>query len=218
MSQKTLFQSVKEDHEEMYLYHDEFKRARESGDVDAQARWAHQLTWEVARHAVGEEIVVYPLMEKHLGDTGRKLADHDRAEHQHVKESLYRLESMSPGSSEYAETIELIMALLHPHNDDEEIKDLPLLERAIGSDASAEAAVSFKRTKKLVPTRAHPSAPNQPPYETFAGFLAAPIDKIKDWFATWPTEDEMKEAKEELKGCDHDAAAGRRAVAAGTVP
>jgi len=211
MSQKTLFQAIKEDHEEMYLYHDEYKRARESGDVDAQARWARQLSWEVARHAVGEEIVVYPLMEKHLGDKGRQLADHDREEHQHVKEMLYKLESLQPAQEDYGRTIELIMATLHPHNDDEEVKDLPMLEAVIGTDASKEAAVSFKKTKKLVPTRAHPSAPNKPPFETLAGLLAAPIDKVKDWFAAFPHEDEMKEAKEELKHRDHDAAADRKA-------
>ena len=65
----------------MYEYHDKYLRARDAGDVDAQARWVRQLTWEVARHAVGEEIVVYPLMEKHLGEQGKKLADHDREEH-----------------------------------------------------------------------------------------------------------------------------------------
>lgn len=39
--------------------------------------------------------------------------------------------------------------------------------------------------------RAHPSAPNHPPLETLAGFLAAPIDKLKDAFSKFPTE-EMK--------------------------
>lgn len=65
----------------MYEYHDQYKRAKERGDADAQARWTRQLTWEIARHAVGEEIVVYPLMEKHLGQQGKELADHDREEH-----------------------------------------------------------------------------------------------------------------------------------------
>lgn len=45
-------------------------------------------------------------------------------------------------------------------------------------------------------------APNKPPYETFVGFLAAPIDKLKDHFASFPTE-EMKEAAE---GHDHPTA------------
>jgi hypothetical protein len=66
----------------MYEYYDEYTRARNNSNVDAEGRWARQLTWEVARHAVGEEIVVYPLMEKHLGAKGLKLTDNDRADHQ----------------------------------------------------------------------------------------------------------------------------------------
>ncbi|KAL1941682.1 hypothetical protein VTO73DRAFT_7121 [Trametes versicolor] len=205
----TLFESIKEDHEEMYEYHDQYKRAWDRSDVDAQARWARQLTWEIARHAVGEEIVVYPLMEQHLGEKGKKLADHDREEHQSVKEQLYKLESLQPGSSEYHSLITTMMESLHHHNDDEEIKDLPMLEPIIGEQASKDAALSFKKTKKLVPTRTHPSIPNKPPFETLLGLLEAPIDKIKDYFASFPTADEMKEAKEELKHRDHDAAAGR---------
>ncbi|EIW55779.1 uncharacterized protein TRAVEDRAFT_50259 [Trametes versicolor FP-101664 SS1] len=205
----TLFESIKEDHEEMYEYHDQYKRAWDRSDVDAQARWARQLTWEIARHAVGEEIVVYPLMEQHLGEKGKKLADHDREEHQSVKEKLYKLESLQPGSSEYHSLITTMMESLHHHNDDEEIKDLPMLEPIIGEQASKDAALSFKKTKKLVPTRTHPSIPNKPPFETLLGLLEAPIDKIKDYFASFPTADEMKEAKEELKHRDHDAAAGR---------
>jgi hypothetical protein len=48
----------------MYEYYDNYKK---TSSVDEKERWARQLIWEVARHAVGEEIVVYPLMEQHLG-------------------------------------------------------------------------------------------------------------------------------------------------------
>ncbi|TBU58294.1 hypothetical protein BD310DRAFT_774652, partial [Dichomitus squalens] len=205
----TLFESIKEDHEEMYEYHDQYKRARERGDVEAQARWTRQLTWEIVRHAVGEEIVVYPLMEQHLGEKGKQLADHDREEHTQVKQDLYKLESLQPGAEEYHKLIETMMARLHHHNDDEEIKDLPALEAVISKESSKEAAQSFKKTKKLVPTRGHPSIPNKPPAETLVGLLEAPIDKVKDWFSSFPREGEMEAAKEELKHRDHDAAAGR---------
>ena len=43
--------------------------------------------------------------------------------------------------------------------------------------------------------RAHPCAPNKPPFETLVGLLSAPIDKLKDMFAKFPTE-EMKEEAE----------------------
>ncbi|KAJ7230855.1 hypothetical protein B0H12DRAFT_1223511 [Mycena haematopus] len=190
-SKQTLINAIKEDHEEMYQYHDYYKKS--AGDSDAQVRWANQLRWEIARHAVGEEIIVYPLMEKHLGAEGRKLADHDREEHQHVKEMLSTLESMTPGTSEYDKIIERMMVALHQHNDEEEIKDLPLLEPHLGEHASQKAASQFSLTKKFVPTRSHPSAPNKPPFETLAGFLVAPIDKLKDEFTKFPTQ-EMKEA------------------------
>jgi hypothetical protein len=43
--------------------------------------------------------------------------------------------------------------------------------------------------------RAHPWAPNKPPYETLIGFLEAPIDKLKDLFAAFPTEEMKAEAE-----------------------
>ena len=39
---------------------------------------------ELARHSIGEELVVYPAMEKYMGDDGVAKANHDREEHQQV--------------------------------------------------------------------------------------------------------------------------------------
>lgn len=64
----------------MYEYYENYEKA--IGDPKAQEAWARQLRWEVARHAVAEEILVYPLMEKHLGEKGRHLTDQDREQHQ----------------------------------------------------------------------------------------------------------------------------------------
>ncbi|EIN05599.1 hypothetical protein PUNSTDRAFT_115984 [Punctularia strigosozonata HHB-11173 SS5] len=186
---KNLTAAIKEDHDEMYEYHALYQKARESGNVDAQERWARQLIWEIARHAVGEEIIVYPLMEAKLGQKGIELADHDRREHQVVKILLSKLEGLTP-----------VMEHLKPHNDDEEKTDLPMLEPVLGEAASQDAASQFSRTKKFVPTRAHPSAPNRPPYEILVGFLAMPLDKLQDLFAKFPTEEMKSNAKEELGG------------------
>ncbi|KAG8771725.1 hypothetical protein FRC16_005859 [Serendipita sp. 398] len=134
-------------------------------------------------------------MEKHLGEEGMSLANEDREQHQIVKELLYKLDSLTPGTSEHHDTLKEVIDHLKPHNDSEEINDLPRLEQALGKEASKEAAAAFSRTKKFVPTRAHPSAPNKPPYETLVGFLALPIDRLKDLFASFPTED-MKERME----------------------
>jgi len=70
-----------------------------------------------------------------------------------VKELLYDIESHKPGSQKHVSILKSVMELLRPHNDNEEQKDLPLLTKAIGEEASAEAAIRFKRTKKFAPTR-----------------------------------------------------------------
>ncbi|PPQ76647.1 hypothetical protein CVT26_013901 [Gymnopilus dilepis] len=187
-----LIEAIATDHQEMYDYYDQYVKA--SGDADAQERWSNQFRWEVARHAVGEELVVYPLMEKHLGAKGKELADHDRADHERVKKLLYQLESLKPGTSEHANLLKTIVETLKPHNDSEEQEDLPLLQNTIGHDESSKAAASFKRTKKFAPTRSHPSAPDKPPFETLAGLMAAPLDLLKDAFAKFPSEEEKKAA------------------------
>jgi hypothetical protein len=66
---------------------------------------------------------------------------------------LSTLEDMTPGTDEYDKIFGRMMASLRAHNDDEEVKDLPLLEPRLGEDASKTAAAQFSLTKKFVPTR-----------------------------------------------------------------
>lgn len=66
---------------------------------------------------------------------------------------LYRIESLSAGTPEHASLLKSVMDHLKPHNDSEEQKDLPMLSKAMSADDTAEAAASFKRTKKFAPTR-----------------------------------------------------------------
>lgn len=45
-----------------------------------------------------------------------------------------------------------------------------------------------------MPTRTHPALPNVPPYETLAGFLVTPLDRLRDLFESWPTPEMKKES------------------------
>jgi hypothetical protein len=63
---------------------------------------------------------------------------------------------------------------------------LPALEKVLEENESQEMSSSFKRTKMFVPTRSHPMAPDKPPFETVAGLMAAPLDKIGDMFRKFP--------------------------------
>lgn len=72
--------TIKSDHRTI---EDCYSKILNSADEDEIVRWQNQFTWELARHSIGEELVVYPAFEKHLPD-GKEMADNDRAEHQIV--------------------------------------------------------------------------------------------------------------------------------------
>ncbi|KAH7032602.1 HHE domain protein [Microdochium trichocladiopsis] len=177
--------AIKDDHNDLREAH---KRILSANTHDEKVRWRNQFTWELARHSIGEELVVYPAMESHLDD-GKARADHDRSEHQTVKEELVKFQDLDPKDPAFKTTLDSLWANLDKHMAEEEADDLPALERALPDyDASDRLVRPFGRTKKFIPTRSHPNAPDKPPFETVAGLLAAPIDHIRDLFRKFPDE------------------------------
>jgi hemerythrin superfamily protein len=53
----TISDAIKKDHRELTDYYNEVIN---SSDHDHQERYGNQLTWELARHSVAEELLVYP--------------------------------------------------------------------------------------------------------------------------------------------------------------
>jgi len=77
----TVMDAIKHDHDELKEYYNNILSAK---DDDSKIRWQNQFVWELARHSIGEELVVYPAMEKHMGSEGKQIADKDRTEHNRV--------------------------------------------------------------------------------------------------------------------------------------
>lgn len=83
------------------------------------------------------------------------------------------------------------MTSLSQHIKEEETDDIPALEQVLATDhnntgVSESLATKFARTKVLVPSRSHPSAGENPPFESVMGLLTAPIDHIADIFRKFP--------------------------------
>lgn len=81
--------TVKQDHREIEAC---YQRIINAKDRDEQTRYQNLFTWELARHSIGEELVVYPAFEKHLPD-GISMAEKDRREHQTVHSHLTLISS-----------------------------------------------------------------------------------------------------------------------------
>jgi len=183
----TITDPIVKDHRELEQYYNEIVN---SNDHDHQARFGNQFIWELARHSVGEELVVYPAFEKYLGDKGHEMAEEDRKEHHSVKEMLKQFQNLEPEHPQYLDKLKELWVVLKQHIKEEEKRDMPALESAIRSSLgeSESLAKSFGRTKAFVPSRSHPSAGENPPFETAMGLLAAPIDHIADLFRKFPHE------------------------------
>ncbi len=72
--------AIKEDHRQLKDY---YNCVVNSKDLDEQERYGNAFIWELARHSIAEEIVVYPAFERDIKD-GRGIADKDRAQHKNV--------------------------------------------------------------------------------------------------------------------------------------
>ncbi|KAL0467422.1 hypothetical protein QR685DRAFT_358909 [Neurospora intermedia] len=176
---------VKHDHAELEK---QYRNILAAEDEDTKVRWQNQFIWELARHSIAEEIIVYPAFEKFVPN-GLVMAEKDRAEHQRVKNLLYEFEKMTPSSSDFLPTLDKLWDALSDHITEEERDDLPALEENIDVEYSSKLASSFNTTKHFVPTHSHPSAPDKPPYETAIGLLTTPMDKLIDMFRKFPKED-----------------------------
>lgn len=83
----TISAAITKDHRELEEYYKEV--VDNPNDHDHQQRFGNQFTWELARHSVGEELVVYPALEKYLGKEGKEMAESDRKEHHTVGLNLH---------------------------------------------------------------------------------------------------------------------------------
>jgi len=77
-------QAIQEDHHQLKDY---YNRVINSKDPDEQERYGNAFIWELTRHSIAEEIVVYPALERDIQGEGKGIADKDRAQHQDVSAS-----------------------------------------------------------------------------------------------------------------------------------
>ncbi|KAM0720088.1 hypothetical protein Q7P37_004224 [Cladosporium fusiforme] len=189
---ETISEAISADHSSFDEYAEYLKTATDDAE---KVRWRNQLTWTIARHALSEELTLYPAMEKHLGEEGVKLAKTDKEQHQGVKNTLYELQDMTPVDSRFMPLLDTLLDNLHHHIDHEKDEDMPRLEKLLSREESEALARSFQRTKNILPTRSHPAAPTEFYAESLVGLLTMPIDKLQDWLRDYPDDQDVKGAK-----------------------
>ena len=134
---------------------------------------------ELVRHAVAEEMYVYPAMREYLAD-GENAVQHDIEEHKQIERTMKQLESLDVSSAEFDTAISDLEALLADHVQDEEMEQFPELRRRVPREELVELAGKVETAKKLAPTRPHPAAPNSELFHKLVGPGVGMVDRLRD--------------------------------------
>jgi hemerythrin superfamily protein len=134
---------------------------------------------ELVRHAVAEEMYVYPVMREYLAD-GEKAVEHDVQEHKQLELSMKQLEAADVSSAEFDAALQKLDALLADHVQDEESQQFPQLRLRVPQEKLTELAAKVQTAKKLAPTRPHPAAPNSELFHKLVGPGVGMVDRLRD--------------------------------------
>jgi hypothetical protein len=134
---------------------------------------------EIVRHAVAEEMYVYPAMREHIPN-GEELVEHDTREHNEMEVTMKDLEDVDPTEARFDQLVAKLRDQLHHHATDEERDQFPMLRERIPRDVLVDLREKVDTAKKIAPTRPHPNAPNNELFHKTLGPGVGLVDRIRD--------------------------------------
>ncbi|WP_138445052.1 hemerythrin domain-containing protein [Sinomonas susongensis] len=148
-------------------------------DAKQQRELADTVIAEVMRHAVAEEMYVYPAVEEHVPN-GAEEVEHDKHEHQEIVELMKRLEGIDSEDPSFLVTVRELDQLLRHHANDEETDQFPKLRASIPADKLVDLGKKVENAKRLAPTRPHPEAPHSELFHKTLGAGVGLVDRLRD--------------------------------------
>ncbi|RII09258.1 DNA nickase [Streptomyces sp. YIM 130001] len=148
-------------------------------DAKQRRKLADQLTIELVRHCVAEEMHLYPAVREHVPDGGT-IADGELADHAKVEEHLKDLEGVDADDEHFDHLVAALKLEVTDHVNDEERRLFPLLAIACTPQDLDELGEKIRTAKKTAPTRPHPSTPDTPPGNKLLGPGTGLVDRARD--------------------------------------
>ncbi|MFC5674623.1 hemerythrin domain-containing protein [Streptomyces incanus] len=140
---------------------------------------ADELTIELVRHSVAEEMHLYPAVREHV-EGGDEIADKELTDHAEVEQHLKDLEGLDAQDPQFDHLVAKLKLEVSEHVRDEEDRLFPLLAAACTPETLDELGDKVRTAKKTAPTRPHPSAPDTPPGNKLLGPGAGLVDRARD--------------------------------------
>ncbi|MFE5112368.1 hemerythrin domain-containing protein [Streptomyces sp. NPDC056663] len=157
-----------------------FERIEAQPVGDKQRRkLADEVTIELVRHSVAEEMYLYPAVRKHV-EGGDRIADKELSDHAAVERHLQELERLDADDPQFDHLVAKLRLEVSEHVRDEEERLFPLLAAACTPEALDALGDKIRMAKKMAPTRPHPSAPDTPPGNKLLGPGVGLVDRARD--------------------------------------
>ena len=102
----------------------------------------------LAKHALAEEDIVYPLLHEDVRDV--KESKHLYDEHADIKIHLFELERMLMANENWSRRVESLRDLIERHARDEEEIEFPRLRQALDDQRSRTLSQHIRREEALV--------------------------------------------------------------------
>ncbi len=154
-------------------------RIESTSDASQRRDLADTVIAEIMRHAVAEEMYVYPAIEEHLPD-GPEEVRHDKQEHQEIVELMKQIENTDASAPQFMVLIRQFEAQLRYHIQDEEADQFPRLRTHIPREKLFDMGQKVATAKRLAPTRPHPSAPHSELFHKTVGPGVGMVDRLLD--------------------------------------
>ena len=178
--QRDVIEVLEHDHREVEEMFSELESLRGASTDEQKSRrkdLTEQVTIELVRHSVAEEVLVYPQVE---GKVGSDEVEHAREEHAEAEETLARLEKLDADDPDFDDELATLMKEIRHHIDDEEGEMFAHMRRTMDADELRKMGARVEAFKKVAPTRPHPNVPNEALPRTAAGPAASLIDRMRD--------------------------------------
>ena len=178
--QRDVIEVLEHDHREVEQMFAELESLRGRTDDASQSRrkdLVEQVTIELVRHSVAEEVIVYPTVE---GKVSAEEVEHARKEHAQAEKTMARLEDLDPGDAGFDDELAELMREIRHHIDDEEDGMFPSMRRVLDVDELRKLGSRVEKFKKVAPTRPHPSVPHTAGPQLAVGPILALMDRMRD--------------------------------------
>lgn len=134
---------------------------------------------EVMRHAIAEEMYVYPAIVEHVPN-GDGDVQHDKSEHQEIVKVMKGIEQSDAAAPDFPDLVRLLAAKIRHHAHDEEANQFPKLRASLDPAKLVEIGEKVQHAKSVAPTRPHPSSPHSELFHKTVGPGVGMVDRLRD--------------------------------------